>query len=138
MNERTRPASHRYLPNHRSHSCRDNVKRKTCSVAAGWLRIRCLSGIASEGHRQTVDSARRRFEQQLAKREDELNEAVRRRRDLSSSAIDKRQATEQLHVLRQSLSQDYAQLIQVRTTLVIPSRIECIFSQVYIGEHKVG
>lgn len=70
-------------------------------------------GTASELHRQTVDRAQRRFEEQLANSERELRWAMKQRRDYSSSSIEKRQAKQQLENLRTTLSSDYAQLIQV-------------------------
>ena len=69
--------------------------------------------MASEIHRQTVDRAQRRFEQQLADSERELRWAVRQRRDQSSSPAEKRQATHQLQQLRTNLNNDYSQLIHV-------------------------
>lgn len=64
-------------------------------------------------HRQTVDRAQRRFEQQLEKSEREVNWALHQRRDFLSSPAEKIQATQYLEHIRTTLSNDYAHMIQV-------------------------
>lgn len=95
-------------------------------------------------HRQIVDRAQRRFEQQLAKSEHELNWAMRRRRDLSASSTEKRQANECLKNLRTTLNHDYTEMIQVGELLLWSARevrrtskTQLIFIQAYVDEHKV-
>ncbi|CAF4798999.1 unnamed protein product [Rotaria socialis] len=67
---------------------------------------------ASELHRQTVNRAQRRFEQQLAQSEREVHRAMSQRRDYSSSPAEKVQATQYLQHLRTTLNSDYAHLVQ--------------------------
>ncbi|CAF1433579.1 unnamed protein product [Adineta steineri] len=98
MTEKSRSSSIQYIYPLRSqscHDCRDKVTRT-----------------ASDLHRHTVDRAQRRFERQLANSERELRSAMKQRRDHSSSAAEKRQATQNLEHLRSTLNNDYSQLIQ--------------------------
>ncbi|CAF0996860.1 unnamed protein product [Rotaria sp. Silwood1] len=98
MTDRTR-SSMQNVSCLRSHSCHDSRDKVNRTV--------------SDLHRQTVDRAQRRFEQQLAKSEREVKLAMNQRRDYSSSPAEKIQATQYLEHLRTTLNNDYTQLIQV-------------------------
>jgi len=159
MTDRARSAT-QIKSSFRSQSCQDNrdrVNRTTKKTKYSSIYLKNFHfwlGVSSELHRQTVDHAQRRFEQQLADSERELRWAVRQRRDQSSSPDEKRQATHHLQQLRATLNNDYSHLIQVgklffllhltfdlftsnfSQTKITKNLIN--FLQAYVHDHKVS
>ncbi|CAF0742921.1 unnamed protein product [Didymodactylos carnosus] len=107
---------------YRSHSMPrkydSSLKLNSSSDSRSILSREKVFKIGSELHRQTVKEAEKKFETQLAKKENELRLAINRRQR-TPDINEKIKAKEDLEVLRSSLNKDYEQLIKI-----------------YINEHK--